>query len=117
VVAALQGSGGALLELGGPETLSMLQLNQWIARAIGRPEKPFVPVPHLAAKALATGTGWLPGAPITTDQLKMLARDNVVTGVDGLAALGIAPTPLDAVAHDWLTLYRKHGRFGGAAAI
>jgi hypothetical protein len=46
----------------------------------------------------------------------MLARDNVVSGVDGLAALGITAKPMDAVAHDWLTLYRKHGRFGGTAA-
>ena len=120
VVAALRGEGGQLLEgqvleLGGPQVLSMLELNQWIARATGRADKMFVPVPDFAAKALATGTGWLPGAPITTDQLKMLARDNVVTGEDGLAALGIVATPMDAVAHDWLTLYRRHGRFGGTA--
>jgi uncharacterized protein YbjT (DUF2867 family) len=110
VVAALQGAGG------GPQVLSMLELNQWIARGIGRPDKAFVPVPELAAKALAVGTGWLPMAPITSDQLKMLARDNVVSGVEGLSALGITATPMDAVAHDWLTLYRKHGRFGGTAA-
>ena len=46
----------------------------------------------------------------------MLASDNVVTGTNGLAALGIVATPLDAVAHDWLNIYRKHGRFGDAAA-
>jgi hypothetical protein len=45
----------------------------------------------------------------------MLRNDTIVSGTDGLAALGIAPTPLDAVAHDWLNIYRKHGRFGGAA--
>ena len=38
-------------------------------------------------KLLAKSTGWLPGAPITEDQLKMLGSDNVVTGNDGLAAL------------------------------
>lgn len=111
VVAALQGPGGQLLELGGPQTFSMLQLNEWIAKATGR-EKLFVPVPDAAAKLLTL----IPGGPISGDQLKMLARDNVVAGADGLAALGIVPTPIDAVAHDWMTLYRKHGRFGGAAA-
>ena len=115
VVAALQREGGETLELGGPQILSMLQLNQWIAKAIGRADKMFVPVPNLAAKAMAVGTGWLPGAPITADQFKMLGRDNVVSGVDGLAVLGIAATPLDAVADDWLTIYRKHGRFGDRA--
>ena len=38
----------------------------------------------------------------------MLRRDNVVApGADGLAALGIAPTPLDAVAPGWLVRYRR----------
>jgi uncharacterized protein YbjT (DUF2867 family) len=116
VVASLKRGGGEMLELGGPQILSMLELNQWIARGIGRPDKVFLPVPDIAAKALAVGVGWLPGAPITADQYRMLAHDNVVSGGDGLAALGIVPTPLDAVAHDWLTLYRKHGRFAGTVA-
>lgn len=115
VVAALAGSakngGGQMLELGGPQIFSMLQLNEWIAKATGH-DKLFVPVPDAAAKLLS----FIPGGPISGDQLKMLAHDNVVSGVDGLAALGIVPTPLDAVAHDWMTLYRKHGRFGDAAA-
>ena len=117
VVAALRGGhAGETLELGGPQILSMLQLNEWIARATGRGDKLFAPVPDFAAKAMATGTGWLPGAPITSDQFKMLGRDNVVTGVDGLAAFGITATPLDAVAEGWLDIYRKHGRFDGASA-
>ena len=111
VVAALQGPGGQLLELGGPQIFTMLQLNEWIAKATGR-EKLFVPVPDAAAKLLT----FIPGGPISADQLKMLARDNVVAGANGLEALGIVPTPIDAVAHDWMSLYRKHGRFGGAAA-
>ncbi len=116
VVAALRSGNAETLELGGPQILSMLQLNEWIARAIGRADKLFVPVPDFAAKAMAAGTGWLPGAPITSDQFKMLGRDNVVTEVDGLAAYGIIPTPLDAVAEGWLDMYRKHGRFDGVSA-
>jgi uncharacterized protein YbjT (DUF2867 family) len=115
IAAALVGKGGETLELGGPEMLTMLELNRWIAKAIGR-EPVFAPVPDLAAGLLAKTTGWLPGAPITMDQFRMLGSDNVVTGNDGLAAFGIAPTSLDAVAEDWLDIYRKHGRFGQAAA-
>lgn len=111
VAAALTGPGGETLELGGPEILSMLDLNRWIAKAIGR-NPLFIEVPDAAAQLLAQTTGWLPGAPITMDQFRMLGNDNVVTGTDGLAAYGIVPTPLDVVAHDWLSLYRKHGRFG-----
>jgi NADH dehydrogenase len=47
----------------------------------------------------------------------MLGSDNVVSeGRDGLAMMAIAPTPLDAVAHDWLAIYRKHGRFAVRAS-
>lgn len=115
VAAALATPGGNTLELGGPDILSMLELNRWIARAIGR-HPAFIEVPDLAASVLAKTTGWLPGAPISSDQLKMLGSDNVVTGVDGLGHYGIVPTPLDAVADDWLTVFRKNGRFGTQAA-
>ncbi len=114
VASALARPDGEILELGGPEIFSMLELNKWIAKAIGR-EPMFVEVPDIAAKLLAKGTGWLPGAPITDDQLKMLGSDNVITGKDGLATYRIVPTSLDAVAEGWLDMYRKHGRFGTRA--
>ena len=62
------------------------------------------------------GIGFLPGAPITADQWKMLARDNVVSGEDGLKTFGIVPTPLDSVASGWLVRYRKGGRFAAPTA-
>lgn len=114
VAAALAHQDGRVLELGGPEIFSMMGLNRWIAKAIGR-DPVFMEVPDIAAKMLAKGTGWMPGAPITEDQYRMLGRDNVVTGTDGLKAYGIVPTPLDVVAADWLNIYRKHGRFGNSA--
>jgi NADH dehydrogenase len=112
VAKAVAHQDGSTLELGGPEIFSMMELNRWIAKAIGR-DPIFVEVPDIAAKMLAKGTGWLPGAPITEDQYKMLGKDNVVTGTDGLAAYGIVPTPLDTIGADWLNIYRRHGRFGG----
>ena len=111
VVAALAGPSGQTLELGGPQVFSMLQLNEWIAKTTGH-KKLFVPVPDAAAKLLT----FIPAGPISADQLKMLAHDNVVSGANGLEALGIIATPLNAVAHDWLNIYRKHGRFADAAA-
>lgn len=107
---------GRTYDLGGPEVMTMRALNEWIAEQTGRTPI-FVDVPDFVAKALAVGTGWLPGAPITDDQFKMLGTDNIVGirtdgAADGLSAMGIIPTPLDAIAHDWLNIYRKHGRFG-----
>lgn len=102
--------GGKTYELGGPEVFSMAHLNRWIADATGR-SQPQVPMPDALAAAMAKGLGWLPGAPMTRDQWLMLQQDNVVTGEDGLRALGVAPTPLEAVAEGWLVQYRRHGRF------
>jgi uncharacterized protein YbjT (DUF2867 family) len=116
-IAALATAGpqGKIWELGGPETLSMLELNQWIATATGR-AKYFAEIPNELAGLLATATGWLPGAPITRDQWLMLQKDNVADqGSGGFAKLGIVPTPLEAIAPGWLVEYRKHGRFGAVA--
>ncbi len=120
VVAALAdpvAHGGKLYELGGPETLSMRALLEWIARSIGR-SPILVDLPDAASGALAKGLGWLPGAPITADQWAMLQRDNVVgAGMPGLAQLGIVPTALASVAEGWLDIYRRHGRFAGKATV
>lgn len=117
IVAALTNPGahgGQTYELGGPDVLTMAELNAWLARAIGRPER-FLVLPDIAGDLLSRA-GFLPGAPITRDQWKLLQSDNVVTGTDGLTALGVTPTPLAAVAPDWLVRYRRQGRFGRVTA-
>ena len=116
VVAALgDGAAGKTFELGGPQVLTMLELQQWIAEATGR-KRLFVELPDAVSGALATGLGWAPGAPITKDQWLMLQRDNVVaSGAAGLGQLGVTPTSLAAVAEGWLVQYRRHGRFAQTA--
>jgi len=100
---------GATFELGGPQVLTMAELNRWICRATGR-NRAIVEIPDSLGRMMARLTGWLPGAPISWDQWLMMARDNVASG-PGFEAFGIRPAPLAAVAEDWLTLYRRHGRF------
>jgi uncharacterized protein YbjT (DUF2867 family) len=107
--------GGRTFELGGPEVLTMIALHRWIAQAIGR-DPTLIELPDVAGSALAA-LGFLPGAPLSADQWKMLQHDTVVAdGADGLAALGVTPTPLGAVAPGWLVRYRKNGRFADARA-
>lgn len=104
--------GGKTYELGGPQVMTMLELNQWIAEATGRGSKPIMPIPDPAAGLFARAAGWLPGAPVTGDQWLMMQRDNVVSdGASGFEALGILPSPLAAIAEGWLTAYRRSGRF------
>lgn len=103
--------GGKTYELGGPEVMTMRTLNQRICEATGR-SRPLLDVPDALASAMAGLFGWLPGAPMTWDQWLMLQHDNVVSpGAKGLNDLGVAPTPLAAVTPEWLTSYRRHGRF------
>jgi NADH dehydrogenase len=102
---------GKTYELGGPDVMTMGEIIRWIAAAIGRTPS-IVELPD-AAGALIARAGFLPGAPITRDQWLMLQRDNVVApGAEGLAALGVTPTPLAAVAPEWLVRFRRQGRFG-----
>jgi NADH dehydrogenase len=111
--AALDGKrfAGREFELGGPEVIAMGDLIRRIATMIGRTPS-FVELPD-ALGGLIAKLGFLPGAPITQDQWQMLQRDNIVApGAEGLAALGVQPTPLDSVAPTWLVRYRRSGRFG-----
>lgn len=107
--------GGKTYDLTGPQVLTMHELNEWVARAIGRNRAVF-DIPDAIARPMVRITGWLPGAPMTWDQWLMLQVDNVSTGLPGFEAFDLRGTPLAAVAETWLTSYRRHGRFATATA-
>ena len=104
--------GGQTYELGGPQVMSMIELHKAILEITGqKPE--IMPLPDLFA-GLLSKLGWLPGAPLTRDQWLMLQRDNVPSGEHpGLEAFGIRPTPLAAVAYEWLGRFHRGGEFAG----
>ena len=105
---------GRTFELGGPDIVTMAQLLAWIAEATGR-RPSFVAVPDLVGGMIARA-GFLPGAPIDRDQWAMLGRDSVADPAAlGLAELGVAATPMAAVAPDWLVRFRRKGRFAARA--
>ena len=107
--------GGRAYDIGGPEVMTMRELNAAIAAAAGQ-SPGLVDVPRFAGDALSR-LGFLPGAPITRDQWLMLQSDNVAAaGAPGLEAFGIAPTPLAAAAPEWLGRFRKGGRFAAQAS-
>ena len=68
------------------------------------------------AKIQAAFLQWLPNAPLTVDQVRMLETDNVVSEAakkDGrtLEALGIEPVAVEAVVPDYLEQFRPRGQF------
>ena len=92
----------------------MLDLNRRIAAAQGR-ARSFAPLPDAVSSAFAALTGWVPGAPLSSDQWALLKADNVLSGENGLKALGVTPRPLALFLDRWMVRYRKHGRFGAKA--
>lgn len=113
--AALDGRthGEKTYELAGPDVVTMRELNRDIAKMAGHSPE-LVDVPNFMSGMIA-GLGFLPGAPLTRDQWIMLQKDNVPSGKNpGLKAFGITPTPMSAVAPEWLGRFRKGGRFGPA---
>ena len=103
---------GRTFELGGPEAITIGDLNRRIAKAAGRAPL-FLELPDSVSAAFATLTGWLPGAPMSRDQWVMLRHGNVVSGtLPGLAELGVQARPLELFLDRWMVRYRKHGRFG-----
>ena len=103
---------GKTYEIGGPQVMSMVELHRAILELTGQ-DPEIVHMPDFVAGLIAR-LGFLPGAPITQDQWKMLQRDNIVSGkLPGLKAFGIEPTPLAAVGIEWLGRFNRGGRFTG----
>ena len=107
-----QQHGGKTYEIGGPHVMTMRELHAAILESTGQTPE-LVDMPNFMASMLSW-FGWFPGAPLTRDQWRMLQHDNVASnGAPGLEAFGIKPTPLGAVAHEWLGRFHKGGRFAG----
>jgi uncharacterized protein YbjT (DUF2867 family) len=102
---------GGVFELGGPDIFTFRELMQITLQAIGR-RRLLVPVPLGAMSLGAMITGLLPNPPLTMDQVRLLAVDNVVSDdARGLADLGIAPTSVDAIISGYLSCFRPGGQF------
>ncbi len=112
IVAALAAPdryGGETFSIGGPRVYELRDIIAWIAREI-RVDKSLIEVPPAAARLLGRAGDFLPFMPMTSGQYAMLQSDNVAPP-PGLAAFGIDPTPLEAVAPAYLERYRTSGRF------
>lgn len=111
---------GRTFELGGPAVWSFKAILQYILRETGR-DRLLAPLPFFAAKIIggfAQLTTIVGIAPVLTkDQVILLESDNVVSpGAEGLDALGIAPTGLEAIAPSYLWRYRVGGQFAAGPA-
>jgi uncharacterized protein YbjT (DUF2867 family) len=113
VVAALgnPAAAGRTYELGGPDVLSFRAILAMI-NAETRQHRALLDVPAGIAALMGKLGDVLPFMPMTSDQLAMLGKDNIVgAGMPGLADLGVLPTPMAAFVPAMLERYRPSGRF------
>ncbi|WP_265502094.1 complex I NDUFA9 subunit family protein [Paracoccus beibuensis] len=120
--AAAMGADGSaapgIYELGGPDVLTMRQIVDQVLHATNR-RKIVVGVPFSVASfgsralgVVQTLTGGLFTNPISSDQLALLRRDNVVaSGARGFDDLGIQPIATGAVLDSYLWRFRKSGQY------
>ncbi|MBX3494044.1 MAG: complex I NDUFA9 subunit family protein [Parvibaculum sp.] len=111
---------GRVYEIGGPEVETFRELMERLLREIGR-ARLLVPVPFAAARLKAAFLQLLPTPPLTVDQVRMLAVDNVVSDAakaEGrtLEGLGIQPTAMAAILQSYLYRFRRTGQFRRASA-
>ncbi|AOL22351.1 NADH dehydrogenase [Erythrobacter litoralis] len=100
--------GGHIYELGGPEQLTMMEINRRIAAAQGRKRR-FLAMSDTLSGLFAS----LPGTPMSKDQWTLLQPGSTVSGEHRtFADLGIEPKPLGLFLDKWMVRYRKQGRFG-----
>lgn len=86
---------GRTFELGGPDSVTWNEFWERLKRVLGT-RRPSLHVPVGLLRAQATLTEWLPGAPVTRDQLTMLELgDNVVTDRSAVDVFGLPLVPLD----------------------
>ncbi len=109
------GHAGRTFELGGPEIWTFRELLEFMLSVIRR-RRLLLPVPFGIARLMAWPMQFLPGSPLTPDQVRMLTRDNVVSEqakAEGrtLEGLGMEPDGIEAVVPDYLARYRPAGQF------
>jgi len=125
--AAMEGLTGraepGIYELGGPDVRTFRELMEEMLAVIHRRRK-IIALPLFVGRvmgAFGDFAKWISGgllpAPITRDQVKNLAVDNVVSeDAKGFETLGIKPTATEAVLPDYLWRFRPSGQYDAIKA-
>jgi uncharacterized protein YbjT (DUF2867 family) len=117
--AVIEGAEPGIYELGGPEVVTFRELLERMLVIIER-RRWIVSIPFGLAEVQGSildglqrlSFGLFTNSLLTRDQVRLLEEDNVVSpGARGLAELGIAPTPMDAILESYLFTYRQSGQF------
>jgi uncharacterized protein YbjT (DUF2867 family) len=84
-----------MFEIGGPDIVTWNELYLKIAKVLGKRRR-LLHIPSGLARTGAQLTQWVPGAPLTTDQVSMLeAGDNIASNTDAVDIFGLPLVALD----------------------
>ena len=121
-LAAIEGKAkpGKTYELGGPETASFRDLIARMLRIIER-KRLIVTLPFALARFQAAFLQLMPKPLLTTDQVRLLEHDNVVSAKAvssgrTLRDLGVEPRAMEAILPGYLYRFRRAGEFRAGAA-
>ena len=106
---------GRRYDLCGPSIHTFRALVDYVNRLTGA-HRPVLPLPDVLARLQANVMEHLPGKPFSRDNLRSLGVDSVCNAGAGLAALGITPTPIEAVAPLYLGGSGTRSRYDGYRA-
>ncbi|MBQ0936588.1 complex I NDUFA9 subunit family protein [Ideonella paludis] len=111
-------SAGQTIECAGPEVFTLRQLVETAGQLSGN-SRTVLPLPSALAQLQALAMECLPGEPLMSrDNLASMTTPNVATpGRPGLAALGITPTALMAVAPAYLRHHQGCARLDAWRAL
>ncbi|WP_045388809.1 complex I NDUFA9 subunit family protein [Falsirhodobacter sp. alg1] len=119
VVAGIDGAAPGIYELGGPEVETFRALMDQMLVVIMRKRK-VVELPLGLANIMASvmdglssaSGGLIANTTVSRDQLKLLAKDNVVAAnAQGFAELGVEPLAFEAVIPEYLWRFRPSGQY------
>ena len=102
--------------MGGPDIVTFKKSTRFYLKkpiANGR----LIPVPWPIATLKGKVMSILPKPPLTGDQVKSLKTDNILSGkYQDFSDLDITPTPMDVILPQYLSTYRRGGRFADKKA-
>lgn len=113
-------SRGKIYELGGRDVATFKQCLEIMLDVVGR-KRPLVSLPFGIASMIGSVASVIPliTPPITSDQVTLLKKDNVVSAeakAEGrtLEGLGIEPASMASILPTYLVQYRPHGQYTGS---
>lgn len=106
---------GSVYELGGPEIKSFRDCLEDMLEVTQR-SRVLLPIPFPVSEVMGKVMQYMPGSPLTADQVELLKKDNVVSEAAiserrTLSGIGIEPTTLAAILPSYLDRFREHGQY------